>query len=310
MEYGGPVRTRSIARTAVVVAALTGCVTTTGAAVVTRDESITIASFDFAESELVAAIYAGALRDAGFDVIHLRRAGSREMLLPALERGLAEIVPEYSGSALSFFGGQPTSDASGTAAALDEEVAPRGLDALAPASAQSRNGLVVTAETADRLGLRTISDLGDAAREMSLGGPPECPDRPLCLPGLERAYDLTFGSFLPLDVGGPITAAAVSGGTVDVGLLFTSDGSIERQGLVLLRDDRQLQPAESIIPLVRRDAIERFGPAMADALDRVSLQLTTGDLRRLNALVAGGSPPDAAAARWLDEHATGTLASE
>ena len=301
-------RTRFLAAIAIAVVALNGCVTATRESQVTRDDTITIASFDFAESELLAAIYAGALREAGFDVSHLRRAGSREVMLPGLERGLAEIVPEYSGSALAFFGGQPTSDASATAAALDAEVAPRGLDVLAPAAAQSRNGFVVSAETAERLGLRTISDLGDAAREMSFGGPPECPDRPLCLPGLERAYGLTFGSFLPLDVGGPITAAAVSGGTVDVGLLFTSDGNIERLGLVLLRDDRQLQPAESIIPLVRRDTLERFGSAMGGALDRVSSQLTTEDLRMLNALVAEGMSSDDAAVRWLDEHGAGAPA--
>lgn len=301
------VHTRSLAATIVVVA-LAGCVSSARDARVTRDEAITIASFDFAESELVAAVYAGALREAGFDVTHLRRVGSRELLLPALERGLVEIVPEYSGSALSFLGGAATSDASATAAALDAEVAPRGLDAMEPAAAQSRNGLVVSAETAERLGLRTISDLVGAADEMSFGGPPECPDRPLCLPGLERAYGLTFGSFLPLDVGGPITVAAVSGGTVDVGLLFTSDGSLARHDLVLLRDDRRLQPAESIVPLVRRDAIDRFGPALGEALDRVSSQLTTDELRRLNALVADGSSADDVAARWLDEHATGMRA--
>ncbi|HVF08388.1 MAG TPA: ABC transporter substrate-binding protein [Actinomycetota bacterium] len=297
-------RTRSLAATIVVVA-LAGCVSPAGDARVTTDEAITIASFDFVESELVAAVYAGALREAGFDVTHLRRVGSREVLLPALERGLVEMVPEYSGSALSFLGGRPNADAAATIAALAVEVAPRGLVALEPAAAQSRNGLVVSAETSQRLGLRTISDLGGAADEMSFGGPPECPDRPLCLPGLERAYGLTFGSFLPLDVGGPLTVAAVSGGTVDVGLLFTSDGSLARHDLVLLRDDRGLQPAESIVPLVRRDALERFGPAMGEALDRVSSQLTTDDLRRLNALVAEGLQADAAAARWLDERGTG-----
>ncbi len=289
-----------------VVVALAGCVSSARDARVTSDEVITIASFDFAESELVAAVYAGALREAGFDVTHLRRVGSREMLLPALERGLVEMVPEYSGSALAFFGGRPTADASATAAALADVAAPRGLVTLEPAAAQSRNGVVVSADTAQRLGLRTISDLSTAAADMSFGGPPECPDRPLCLPGLERAYGLTFGSFLPLDVGGPITVAAVSGGTVDVGLVFTSDGSLARHDLVLLRDDRGLQPAESIVPLVRRDALDRFGAALGESFDRVSSQLTTDDLRRLNALVAGGVSADDAAARWLDEHGAGT----
>lgn len=267
------------------------------------DHAITIASFDFAESELVAEIYAGALREAGFDATHLRRAGSREVLLPALEQGLVEMVPEYSGSAVSFLGGTPTPDAAATAASLDSLVGSRGLDALVPARAESRNGLVVRAETAGRLDLRTISDLGSAAERLSLGGPPECPERPLCLPGYERTYGLTFSSFLPLDVGGPVTVEAIQRGTVDVGVLFSSDGNIVRGDLVLLRDDRHLQPAESIIPLVRRDAVERFGDELVDVLDGVSAQLTTEGLQELNALVAGGTSIDDAAALWLDENA-------
>jgi len=281
-----------------VVVALSGCVSAAPPAEVIDDEAITIASFDFAESELVAEIYTDALREAGFRATHLRRAGAREVLLPALERGLVEIVPEYSGSALSFLGGDATSDAAATAASLDALVSPRGLDALTPAPAQSRNGLVVSAATAARLGLRAISDLGDDAEQMSLGGPPECPERPLCLPGFERAYGLTFESFLPLDVGGPVTAEAIKRGTVDVGVLFTSDGNLAQGDLVLLEDDRQLQPAESIIPLVRRDAVEHFGDGLVEVLDRVSAQLTTESLQELNALVAEGTSIDDAAAIW------------
>jgi len=172
-----------------------------------------------------------------------------------------------------------------------------------PRGPESRNGLVVSAVTAGRLDLRTISDLGAAAERLSLGGPPECPERPLCLPGYERAYGLTFSSFLPLDVGGPVTVEAIQRGTVDVGVLFSSDGNIVRGDLVLLRDDRHLQPAESIIPLVRRDAVERFGDELVGVLDGVSAQLTTEGLQELNALVAEGTSIDDAAALWLDEHA-------
>ena len=300
---------RSLRAITVVMVTLAACRAVEPSNEVIDDGAITIASFAFAESELVAEIYAGALREAGFDTTHLRRAGSREMLLPALERGLIEVVPEYSGSAVSFLGGAATSDAAATAASLDSLVGPRGLDALAPSSAQSRNALVVNSATADRLSLRTISDLVSSAEQMSLGGPPECPDRPLCLPGFERAYGLTFGSFLPLDVGGPVTADAVERGTVDVGVLFTSDGHLAQGDLVLLRDDRHLQPAESIIPVVRRDAVERFGQGLIDVLDLVSARLTTEGLQRLNALVAQGTTIDEAAAIWLDEHWTSALRS-
>ena len=284
---------------------LAACGPTEPSAPAADDGAITIASFNFAESEVVAEIYAGALRSAGFDVNHVHGVGPREVVLPALELGLVEVVPEYSGSALSFLGGTPTSDPRSTAAALALIVDPRGIEALTPASAQSRNGLVVTDATARRLDLRTISDLDGSAATLSLGGPPECPDRRFCLPGFERTYGLTFESFRPLDVGGPLTADAVVRGTVDVGVLFTSDGHLVQHDLVLLKDDRHLQPAESIIPLVRSDAIDRFGGAVVEVLDGVSAELTTQGLQELNAEVASGVTVEDAAARWLGEHGLG-----
>ena len=106
---------RRLAAIALATMALTACGPAEPSDEVIDDGAITIASFDFAESELVAEIYAGALRKAGFDTNHIRRVGGREMLLPALERGLIEVVPEYSGSAVSFLGGAATSDATATA---------------------------------------------------------------------------------------------------------------------------------------------------------------------------------------------------
>jgi osmoprotectant transport system substrate-binding protein len=59
-----------------------------------------------------------------------------------------------------------------------------------------------------------------------LGGPPECPERPFCQIGLRDTYGLEFAEFRPLDVGGPLTVAALENGDIDVGLLLTSDPNI------------------------------------------------------------------------------------
>lgn len=265
------------------------------------DDVITVASFDFDESEVVADLYVEGLRSAGFEVRHIRRVGTREVVLPALELGLIDVVPEYTGSVVGFLGGEPSIDASSTYDTLRTLLSPRGLDALAPAPAQSRNGLVVTSDRAAADGLRTISDLRGLAQDMTLGGPPECPERALCLPGLSERYGLEFGSFLPLDAGGPITSEAIRRGTVDVGVLFTSAGDLTQRGLVLLKDDRRLQPAENVTPIVRVEAEDRFGDEMIDALDAVSARLTTRALRSLNSLVRDGATTRDAAIAWLSE---------
>ena len=116
----------------------------------------------------------------------------------------------------------------------------------------------------------------------SSGGPAECPERPLCLPGLQEVYGLEFASFQPLDVGGPITVAALEGGDIDVALLFTSDGVIAAKGFVLLEDDMNLQPAENIVPVTTDEIVAAYGDELVALLDSVSAEITTAELSELN----------------------------
>lgn len=269
------------------------------------DDAITVASFNFPESVLVGEIYAQALEGEGFAVKRQLGLGARELVEPSLERGLVEFVPEYSGSALEFLTrgeGLATSDEALTHDRLEEVFAERGVAVLAPAPAQDQNGFAVTRETADRYGLRSISQLVPEAPELAFGGPPECPERPLCLGGLEDVYGLEFGTFESLDAGGPVSVTALRSGTVDVALLFTTDAAIDRYDFVLLYDDLGLQPAENVTPVVREEVVQEHGDAFVRLVDSVSALLTTGDLRELNARVAEDETPREVAAAWLAEH--------
>ena len=156
---------------------------------------ITVGSFDFPESVLLADIYADALTAQGFPVRVLPDLGARELVDPALMSGLVQVVPEYSGSALEFVSlGRlsATSDAAATGRALAERVAGRGLVAGRPSAAQDANVIVVTAATAARYGLRSVADLARVAPRLAFGGPPECPERVYCLLGLKQVYGLRF----------------------------------------------------------------------------------------------------------------------
>jgi osmoprotectant transport system substrate-binding protein len=270
------------------------------------DRAITVASFNFPESVILGEIYAQALEGGGFAVKRQLGLGARELVEPSLERGLVEFVPEYSGSALEFLtadSGQSTPNEDVTHERLTAAFAERGIAVLAPAPAQNRNGFAVTRATADRYGLETISDLAPLAGDLAFGGSHECPARPLCLAGLEETYRLEFGRFTPLDAGGPITVSALRAGTVDVALLFTTDGAIAENDFVLLVDDRGLQPAENVTPVVRAEVIESYGGGFVRLVDSVSELLTTADLRELNARVTvGGELPSEVAAAWLAEH--------
>jgi osmoprotectant transport system substrate-binding protein len=271
-----------------------------------RDASITVASFSFAESRVLAEIYGQALERRQYPVERAHDLASREVVEPALEQGVVDLVPEYLGTALAFVDpnrGDEPSDQAFLHRRLKEAFAARGVAVLAAAPAQNQNGLVVTRETAQRHGLTRVSDLVPIADQLVFGGPPECPERPYCLPGLAETYGLRFKEFRPLDAAGPRTVAALEGNEIDVGLLFTTDGHLGDPKFVLLEDDRDLQPPENIVPVVRRDVISRYGQELVALLDRVSGQLETVELVTLNRRVdLDGVQPSVAAAQWLREH--------
>ena len=264
---------------------------------------ITVGSFDFPESVLLAYLYADALAGKGYPVRILPGLGTRELVDPALAAGLVQLVPEYTGSALEFVSlGRihATASIAATARALARSMAARGILTAEPAAAQDGNAIVVTAATAARYDLRTISDLARVARRLVFGGPPECPERPYCLPGLRRTYGLRFREFVPLDAGGPLTRQALAAGDIGVALLFTTDPGIRARHLVVLADNRRLQPAENVIPVLRRATVDRFGAGLLAALDAVSARLSAAALVSLDAQVQlDGRSPRAVAENWL-----------
>jgi osmoprotectant transport system substrate-binding protein len=270
-----------------------------------RGPEIVIGSFHFTESELLAHLYAGALRSRGLSVRVLAGVGPREILAPGLEQGVVDVVPEYLGTALGFF--DPDSAAPGLAPAathrvLADALRDRGLIPLDFAPAENKNEFVVTRETADRFELAQLTDLRSVAERFTFGGPVECPARPLCLDGLQRIYGLYFESFVTLDAGGPLTATALNDGVVDVALMFTTTPAIGQRGLVVLDDNFGLQPAENIVPIVRKSVVARHGTRLIPALNSVSERLRHNDLVALNELVTRGASPQEAAEAWLSEH--------
>jgi osmoprotectant transport system substrate-binding protein len=268
-----------------------------------RRAAITVGSFNFPESVLLGYLYAGALAAKGYPVRVLPDLGPRELVDPALMAGLIQLVPEYTGSALDFVSLgqiQATASVTTTASALARSMAGRGLVTGRPAAAQDGNAIVVTAATAARYRLRTISDLARVARRLVFGGPPECPERAYCLPGLRLAYGLRFREFVPLDSGGPLTRQALVAGDIGAALLFTTDPAIRAQHLVVLADNRSLQPAENVVPVLRRAVVDRFGAGLLAALNAVSARLSTAALTALDTQVElDGRAPRAVADRWL-----------
>jgi osmoprotectant transport system substrate-binding protein len=244
--------------------------------------SLTVGSDSFPEAQIVGEMYAQVLENAGYEVERQLNVDSREVRLPAMEKGDIDVAPEYLASLLSVL--DPESAPSGDPAEVAEDLAPlveeKNLQLLEYSDAIDTNAFVVSQETADEFGLATMSDLAEPSGELVLGAPAECPDRPFCIPGLKETYGIEFADFKSLEYGAA-TAQALAADAIDVALLFSTDPLIEQNGFVLLEDDQQLQAADYITPLVSADLDDEA----IELLNAVSASLVTEEITALNARV-------------------------
>ena len=245
--------------------------------------TISIGAQDFGESAVLAEIYGQALEAAGYPVSQEALGGFRDLVFSAFDSGDINLTPEYAASALEFlndFAGEATSDPAATVALLQTQLESRGLVAFEPSPAIDSNSFVVTAETAERLGLENVSDL---TADLRLGGAADCPDNASCLPGLSSTYDLDLSeNFTPLDGGGPLTVAALDGGEIDVAILYSTDGTIADKGWVVLTDDKGLINADNIVPIGSQELADTYGEAFTTLVNKISASLDTAELTELN----------------------------
>ena len=269
---------------------------------------VVIGSFNFDESALIAEIYAQAVEHAGIPVRREFRLGPRELVQPALRQGLVDIAPEYLGSAListtpgAGGRGVDLTNPGAVLAALRAALAPWRLLVLHPATASDQNAFAVTRATAQRYGLRTLTDLAGVASTLVLGGPSECPQRPYCLAGLERVYGIHVRRFLAMDSQSQ-RATALEEGMIDVSVTFTTDGRLAAGSLLALIDDKHLQPVESVTPVVSQRTVSRYGARLTGTLDAVSAALDQRSLTFENWRVSvAGKDIATEASGWLRRH--------
>jgi osmoprotectant transport system substrate-binding protein len=237
--------------------------------------TIIVGSANFPENALLAEIYAGALTAKGVKVETKLNIGSREVYIPALRDGSIDLIPEYTGVLDQYFSkNAKATDSAGVYAELKAAV-PATLTVLDKSAAEDKDAVVVTKETAAKLGLKSIGDLQSKAKDLTLGGPPEWKTRPTGVPGLKKLYNLDFKTFRALDTGGPLSVQALKNGQVDAVDLFTTDPSIADSGFVILDDPKSLFAAQNVVPLITKSKVTAV---ISDALNAVSAKLDTATL--------------------------------
>ncbi|MFF3997270.1 ABC transporter substrate-binding protein [Streptomyces cyaneofuscatus] len=280
---------------ALVLLAATAC--TTGPSLENQGEvtappgdskELTIGSAGFTESDLLAQMYALLLERAGYsaDIISVT---NREIYEPALESGQIDVVPEYAATFADWLNAKANGpdaapvgspDLASTMKALRALAAPRGLTVLDPGRAVDQNAFAVAASYAKEHDLKTLSDLGRAKLPVRLAAGDECVQRPYCAPGLKETYGIDVVAVDPKGVGTTQAKQAVQNGQDQMVLTTTTDATLDQFGLVLLADDKKLQNADYVVPVVNR---ARAGSAgVRDALGRLNTVLTTADLASMN----------------------------
>ncbi|MFE6719129.1 ABC transporter substrate-binding protein [Streptomyces albidoflavus] len=269
---------------------------------------LTVGSAGFTESDLLAQMYALLLRRAGYET-ELITVANRELYEPALESGRVDVVPEYAATFADWLNAKengPDADPVGspdlatTMKALRRLATPRGLAVLDPGKAVDQNAFAVTREFAAEHSLRTLSDLGASGIPVRLAAGDECVSRPYCQPGLEKTYGIDVTAVDPKGVGTTQAKRAVQSGQDQLVLTTTTDATLDAFGLVLLEDDKKLQNADAVVPVVNR---ARAGSErVARALDALAPVLTTADLAGLNRQVDSWRRlPEDVARAYLEE---------
>ncbi|WP_405983635.1 ABC transporter substrate-binding protein [Streptomyces sp. NBC_00872] len=284
-----------IAVGAALLLAVAGC--TTGPSLEHRGEitappgdsrHLTIGSAGFTESDLLAQMYALLLNHAGYHT-RILSVTNREIYEPALESGQIDVVPEYAATFADWLnarthgpGARPVGspDLAATMRALRALAAPRGLTVLDPGRAVDQNAFAVAASYAAQHRLRTLSDLGASGLPVRLAAGDECVERPYCEPGLRKTYGIDITGIDPKGVGTTPAKKAVQDGQDQMVLTTTTDATLGQFGLVLLADDKHLQNADYIVPVVNRSRAGAAG--VTGALDKLNTVLTTRDLASMN----------------------------
>jgi len=262
--------------------------------------TVVVGSNNFAESILIADIYGEALKVKGVKVTYKPNIGSRETTYGLLKSGSITVLPEYNGALLAYLDKKAAPKTlAATTAAINTKLDSK-LTLLDPAPAQDKDSVAINADTAKKYKLTdksSIADLKPVAKDLVIGASPEFQTRQQGLEGLKTVYGLEFKSFKALDVGGPLTKAALKKDTVQAADLFTTDPAISKEKFVVLQDPENLFGLQNVQPLVYKSGLSKEGVA---ALNAVAAKLDTAALLDMDTQVQldNKDPLDVAKA-WL-----------
>ena len=252
--------------------------------------TVRISGQSFPEAALVAAMYDELLTKAGYTT-DVKLVDTRDAYMATFPKSI-DVVPEYVGGIVNFLNAQKNgAQAKPFTAGDGQELADQGKDLLDGAGitlldqspATDTNAFFVTKDYSDSEGVTKLSDL--QGKSVTLAAAPDCKGRLDCEGGLADQYGIKITKVLPLGYASDQTYQSVIKGEAQLGETSTTDGTLESQGLVVLDDDKQIQPAQNLVPAVSSAFLDKH-PDVADVLNKLMGALSTEKLTELNGKVA------------------------
>lgn len=276
-------------------------------------QPVTVSSKIDTEGGVLGQIILQVLDHAGIPTRDRIQLGATPIMREAIIAGEVDIYPEYTGNAAFFFNraDEPVwRDAEAAwQAARDLDKAANDIIWLAPAPANNTWGVALREDLAQAEGLATFSQFGEwvaAGGAVKLVASAEFVNSPAALPAFQAAYGFTLGPDQLIVLSGGDTAATIQAaaqGTsgANAAMVYGTDGAIAFSHLVVLEDDKQVQPVYQPAPIIRGAVLAEYpqiGDLLAPAFDKLDL----ATLQRLNGQVqVEGLPADQVARDWLTE---------
>ena len=263
-------------------------------------KKVIIGSKNFPEQFVLGEIYAQSLTAAGYDVEKQLNLGSEVVAFKALKGGDVDAYPEYTGTVLTTLKNVEAPDVPDEPqAAYDQtkqEVRADKITALPPTPFENTYRLGATKETAQRLGVRTTSELAPKAKDLTITGYPECRQRLDCYVGVQRTYGLKFKDFVASEQ----TYEVLDQDEAQIGFLFTTDANLATGKYQTFEDDKKFFPPYNVSLLMRDEAVKRLGPGAQDVVERVQKPLTNEAMIELNSrVVLDKQEPEDVAKQYL-----------
>jgi osmoprotectant transport system permease protein len=238
--------------------------------------TIRVGSKTFTESVILGEIAHQLLTAAGVPAVHRRELGGTQVLFHALESDELDIYPEYTGTITGeILAKKSIRGVEELRAALAE----RGIGMSRPLGFNDTYAIGMREDVAARLGIRTLSDLGDHP-ELKLAFSNEFMERADGWPGLRDRYGLPQRDVRGLDH--DLAYRAIEAGEIQATDLYSTDAEIRAYRLRVLDDDRKFFPSYECVWLYRSDLPGR-SPSAMPALSRLEGTITAGEMAGMNA---------------------------